>query len=141
MTSARLVGKRVIPFVLAVVFIVASAYKILQPGAFAEQIYNYRLLSPQLINPIAITLPWIQLLCGLALLFSRTRWTASLWVLFMLVVFQGAVASALARGLNISCGCFRAGGESATWWTFGRDTLFVALAILNLWIQRAGARR
>ena len=57
-------------------------------------------------NTLAITLPWIELLAALALLVGyRTRAgaiiTASLMGLFVFVV-----AAALARGLDIECGCF-----------------------------------
>src|SRR5689334_20005614 len=91
--------------VLALIFVGASFYKIQSPGAFAEQIYNYKLLSPWAINPLAIFLPWLQLLCGISLLFNRFKEGAIFWVALMIAVFQVAVASALMRGLNISCGC------------------------------------
>jgi hypothetical protein len=112
---------------LGTIFVVASFYKILSPGAFAHQIYNYHLLPPMLINPVAMTLPWLQLFCGIALIFNRWPKGASLWILLMMAVFQVALASALIRGLDISCGCFKSGGAKATWLTFARDfCVFVA---------------
>lgn len=117
---------------LGLMFIVASYYKIMSPGAFAHQIYNYKLLPAWLINPLAITLPPLQLFCGLALLFNKGTKGASLLITAMLFAFQVAVASALVRGLNISCGCFKSGGEAATWWTFGRDFLLFAAAVFQL---------
>jgi len=117
--------------VLGCIFIYASFYKIESPGAFAHQIYNYKLLPPWAINPLAITLPWLQLFCGVALLFGWAKKAASFWILLMILVFQGAVASALIRGLNISCGCFKSGGAPATWTTFGRDSLLLLLAAGN----------
>lgn len=116
---------------LGVLFIYASVYKIISPGAFAHQIYNYKILPPGAINPIAITLPWLQLFCGLCLILNRMAAGASFCILAMLIVFQAALASALVRGLNISCGCFKTGGSPATWWTFGRDFLLLGLASLN----------
>ncbi len=126
---------------LGILFIAASYYKIVSPGAFAHQIYNYKILPPWTINPLAILLPWVQLLCGVALLTNTFTKGASVLIVMMLAVFQIALASALLRGLNISCGCFKSGGSAATWWTFARDTGLLALAILNLGIQKRGIKR
>lgn len=115
---------------IGLLFIAASYYKIVSPGAFAHQIYNYKVLPPWAINPLAITLPWLQLFCGIALVVGRWTQGASLLILLMLLAFQGAVASALIRGLNISCGCFKSGGAAATWWTFARDLLLLAVAFI-----------
>ena len=117
---------------LGLLFVAASYYKLMSPGAFAHQIYNYKILPLRMINPIAITLPWLQLSCGLALIFNRGTRGASLLLVLMLFVFQVAVASALLRGLNISCGCFRAGGGAATWWSFARDFCLLILSLLQL---------
>jgi hypothetical protein len=112
------------------VFIYASYYKILSPGAFAHQIYNYKLLPLWAINPLALVLPWFQLLCGLMLIFNRLTIGASLGIVFMMAAFQAGMASALIRGLNISCGCFKSGGSPATWATFARDSLLLLLAVV-----------
>ncbi len=117
---------------LAILFVGASYYKIMSPGAFAHQIYNYKILPFALINPLAIVLPWLQFFCGLALLSNHGVKGASLLLVLMLLTFQIALASALLRGLNISCGCFKSGGDAATWWSFGRDFIFLALAGLQL---------
>ena len=81
----------------------------------------------------AIVLPWLQLLSGIALISARFVKGSSLWIFVMLLAFQIAVASALFRGLNISCGCFKSGGDPATWWTFARDTLLLVAAAIQLW--------
>jgi uncharacterized membrane protein YphA (DoxX/SURF4 family) len=122
---------------LGLLFVAASYYKLLSPGAFAHQIYNYKILPPWAVNPLAITLPWVQLFCGLALIFNKFRCGASLLIVLMLFAFQAAVASALIRGLNISCGCFKSGGSPATWLTFSRDLLLLVAGI----VQMLDARR
>jgi uncharacterized membrane protein YphA (DoxX/SURF4 family) len=126
-------GWLILRIALGALFVYASYYKIMSPGAFAHEIYNYKILPPWAINPIAITLPWLQLFCGLALIAGRAVLGASFWIAAMLTVFQIAVASALIRGLNISCGCFESGGDKATWLTFSRDLLLLAAAGLQLW--------
>lgn len=119
--------------VLSVIFIGASFYKIKSPVEFAHQIYNYHLSPPWLINPVANILPWFQLFCGLGLLWKPLAKGASCGIVGMMLIFQLALASALFRGLNISCGCFNAGATPATILTFGRDFLFLVLAVLVAW--------
>src|SRR5690348_14369192 len=88
---------------LGALFVAASYYKIMSPGAFAHEIYNYKILPFALINPLAIVLPWVQFFCGVALIVNRGVRGASFLTVLMLLTFQVAVASALIRGLNISC--------------------------------------
>jgi uncharacterized membrane protein YphA (DoxX/SURF4 family) len=114
-------------------FIYASYYKILSPGAFAHQIYNYKILPPWAINPIALTLPWLQLFSGVALILNRGARAASFIISSMLFVFQVAMVSALVRKLNISCGCFKSGGSPATWWTFARDFSLFFFSLVLAW--------
>jgi len=118
--------------ILGLLFIGASLYKIKSPASFAHEIYNYHILPPWAVNPMAIVLPWIQLFAGLALLTNRLKNGAVLLLFAMMIVFQVAVGSALLRGLNISCGCFKSGGNPATWLTFGRDFLIFAGCALLL---------
>lgn len=124
---------------VGVIFCYAAFYKIVQPGAFAQQIYNYRLLPWWAVNPLAITLPWLQMFCGLLLIFNRWADGAGALVVLMMIVFQAALASALIRGLNVSCGCFKSGGSPATWMTFGRDFAIFLLALAS-WLRTLGAR-
>ena len=117
---------------LGALFIGASLYKIATPGAFAHQIHNFQILPDWAVNPTAIVLPWVQFFCGLSLILNRLSRGGSLIIVVMMAVFQVAVGSALARGLNISCGCFHAGGAAATWRSFARDSLIFIAALIQL---------
>jgi len=64
------------------------------------------MLPELLVALMAAVLPWLELLCGLALLLNRWTPGASLLIVLMNAVFIVAIASAMARGLDISCGCF-----------------------------------
>lgn len=118
---------RILQIVAGLIFVVASAYKIMTPGAFAHQIYNFKILPVWVINPAALVVPWLQLLCGLCLIFNRFALGASFIIALLMLSFQIALASALLRGLNIACGCFKSGGSPATWWTFARDFIILTL--------------
>ncbi len=92
--------------ILAAVFIYAGGVKILDPRGFAVNIDNYQILPYILVVLMAIILPWVEVLAGLALLIGK--WLRGSALIFMVLnaIFIIAIASALARGLNIDCGCF-----------------------------------
>jgi len=91
--------------VLGGVFVVASIDKIADPAAFAASIGNYRLVSNEIGLVAATVLPWLELFCGLALVSGIATKGSALLTFIMLILFTAGVASALARGLDISCGC------------------------------------
>lgn len=118
--------------VVGITFIYASYYKIIEPGDFAKSIWYYHLTPGSLINLIAIILPWVEFLCGLALIFG-VGYRGALWlVTVMTVVFVLAIASAIARGLDLDCGCFKAAksSSSSTW-----QSLLFDLGLLILLVQ------
>ena len=117
-------------WVLGIVFIYASYDKILNPAQFAEAIFNYQILPDNFINICALTLPWLELLLGLCLIFGIFMPGAVLLVNLLLIVFMGALLFNLYRGLDISCGCFSTeSGESvADLWTVSRDGAFMLLS-------------
>jgi uncharacterized membrane protein YphA (DoxX/SURF4 family) len=95
-----------IRIILGGVFLYSSIAKIADPGAFADIVTNYRLLPPQLVWATAVIFPWVEVVCGLALLFGRLERGAALLVSAMMVVFIAVILYNGYRGLNIACGCF-----------------------------------
>lgn len=91
---------------LGALFIVISIEKIADTAAFANSIANYKILSPFLASLVATVLPWVELLCGLCILFGILTRGSSFLMALMLFVFTVAVLTALLRGMDISCGCF-----------------------------------
>jgi putative oxidoreductase len=101
-----------IRLVLGIVFIYAAVHKIAHPADFAQDIYNYRMLPPGFINFMALTLPWLEIICGVLIVAGVFTRGSALLIGFMLLVFVIAISFALLRGLDISCGCFSSGGEN-----------------------------
>ncbi len=97
---------RVLRILLGALFLFASAGKIADPAAFAAIITNYQLLPPKLVLATAVVLPWIEAVCGLALVFGRYKNGAAALVCLMMVVFTGLILYNGYRGLNVACGCF-----------------------------------
>lgn len=115
------VGLRILTAVLAIglgaVFVYASLEKIVHPDAFARIVYHYRLVGPNAsmgplpANIVAVTLPWVEMVAGIALISGIWRREASGLVALLLVAFLGAVGWALLHGIDIeNCGCFTVTG-------------------------------
>jgi uncharacterized membrane protein YphA (DoxX/SURF4 family) len=92
--------------IVGFVFIYTGILKISDPAGFSDAINNYDLLPLSFVNFFAITLPWIELVAGLFLLFGISVKESSFIISVMLVVFILAIIISLGRGLNIDCGCF-----------------------------------
>ena len=91
---------------LGLFFVVAALPKIADPPSFAHMVYNYRLLPGPLVNLASLTMPWAELLMGVALICGIWRRTAATLVGALLVVFIVAISINLLRGNAIDCGCF-----------------------------------
>ena len=95
----------------AAIFIFAGIGKILDPTKFVVDIDNYRMLPYILVTIVAVALPWLEVLCGLFLIFGKWQKSAALILLILSFIFFIAIGSALIRGLDISCGCFTVSEE------------------------------
>lgn len=99
--------------VLAGVFLAAAAPKIHDPAAFAAAIANYQAFPDASVNLIATVVPALELLGALALL-TPWRRGGALLLASLLLGFTVLLAVSLARGLDLSCGCFGAADEANT---------------------------
>jgi putative oxidoreductase len=102
--------------VVAVTFLLAAVPKLLDPLSFAKAMVNYRLVLPVIgqgyVYAVAVFLPPLEAVGGLALLFNRWRRAGSLVCGALLILFIVLISQALIRGLNIDCGCFGTGAVS-----------------------------
>jgi uncharacterized membrane protein YphA (DoxX/SURF4 family) len=116
------------------VFVLASLYKIQEPYAFALNIATYRILPLHLVNLLAIVLPWLELIAGVFLIVGLWTRESALLILGMMAMFVTALAIALARGYEMSCGCFasRDAAEEIGIGTLLRDVFWIALAAYAL---------
>jgi len=117
--------------VLGFAFLVASVDKLASPELFARSIINYKILPHDPAMVIATILPWAEMLCSLCLIFGLATRGGSLLMGAMLFVFTVAVLSALARGLDITCGCFTqdpAAGKVG-WMKLGENTLLLLVSV------------
>ena len=99
---------RLAAWLLAAAFLAAAWPKIADPPGFAEAIHPYGLVPEGYLAPMALVLPWLEALIGLALLSGLARRSAALLASLLLLVFMGALAINLWRGHPVDCGCFGA---------------------------------
>lgn len=92
---------------LAGVFLAAAAPKLADPVAFAAAIANYQAFPDASVNLIATLVPALELVGALALL-TPWRRGGALLLAGLLLGFTALLAVSLARGLDLSCGCFGA---------------------------------
>jgi len=126
---------------LAALFAYAGVIKLIDTRNFSTEIANYHLLSA-LAPWLAVTLPAIEVALAIALVIAPVRWrrAASLAIAMLLAVFTIAVAQALARHINISCGCFGSASSPLTTLTLLRDLGLLLAAIVLMALTRRGAR-
>lgn len=93
---------------LGLTFLAAAWPKLMDPPGFAKAIWAYQLVPATLLNPMALVLPWLELVCALALLAGVWVRAATLWVGALLLAFCLALAVNLARHHPVDCGCFGA---------------------------------
>lgn len=116
---------------LGALFVVAGILKLRDASAFATDIANYQLF-PQMAALVAAILPWTEIVAGVVLLVhpvASWRRAAALCIAAMMVVFTAAAGTAVARGLDVSCGCFGSESSPLTAWTLVRDVLLLAVAV------------
>lgn len=126
-------GIAIVRICLGAVFLYAGMLKIVDTTAFAGSIAAYRLF-PYFFNfLVAAILPWLEVICGVVLVTGwRTR-PAAFLILLLNLFFTAALLSALVRGLEIDCGCFRPGAADPPLMAIGRDLIFMAMAGLVIW--------
>lgn len=114
------------------VFVYAGALKAWDPAAFVMDVRSFELLHDPWAAWLAMSLPWLEIFAGLAVITGVLRAGGLLVLNTSLLAFLAAILSAWARGLDIQCGCFGGGAGTSDYIELVvRD---VALLALGLWL-------
>ena len=135
-TSSRAPRLYVAPALGAVVgfvFIYAGLLKAWDPVKFAADISNFRILPWGLGVRLAFYLPWVEIICGVALLIGWMRAGAIAILTALTVVFIGATISAQARGIDLECGCFGAASKNLSFTSHMAILIGLLAALVLLW--------
>lgn len=113
-------------------FIFASWFKIQNPHEFAMLVAQYQFLPSWSVNLFGLVMPQLELLTGLAIIFTPWNREASALLLAMFAAFIVALAQAVIRDLGITCGCFEIEGavdKQEAWISLVRDLILLAPTI------------
>ena len=119
-------------WILGLTFIYASFHKIISPADFAKIVYGYSLFPESLINLIAIMIPFLELIAGLALIIGFYPRSAAIIINGLLLAFIVVLSINLVRGHQFDCGCFSAGQNgysSSPKVTLIRDIVYLAFGL------------
>ncbi|MBN2724645.1 MAG: DoxX family membrane protein [Deltaproteobacteria bacterium] len=104
----------IIRIITGVTFIIAAWPKILGPDDFAWSISMYKMLDFKYINFMAVTLPWLEMFCGVAIIAGLRTRAVSFLLCGMLMMFIIALTYALVNHIEMpGCGCFSQAGAKA----------------------------
>lgn len=128
-SSMIFIGLRVF---LGAVFVYASYDKILHPQQFSLAVFQYQLLPDELVNLVALALPWLELLIGVLLIVGVWMPGAALTAFSLLCAFIIALVINGIRGLDVHCGCFstEATAGPAGVATILRDVAFLLISLV-----------
>jgi putative oxidoreductase len=98
--------KMISRLLISLVFLVAGALKLSDPLAFADGIAAFHIFPGWSINPLAMGVPYFEIFTGAGILCGRTRSAAALAACGLSACFVVLYATALARGLDVTCACF-----------------------------------
>jgi uncharacterized membrane protein YphA (DoxX/SURF4 family) len=119
-------------WVLGTVFIYAGLTKLIEPQIFATLIDAYGIVPEIMLIPVAVLLPFFEVIAGIGILFDiKGSLTA---ILGLLILFLFILGYGMAMGLDVDCGCFSPGDPEAKAFhglrqAFYRD-LFMVLQVL-----------
>ena len=125
---------------LAAIFIYAAVQKIGKPLAFADEIHNYGVVdygAPLYI--MAVVLPWVELLCGLALVTGVAVRGSALILLGLNAMFLAVIAKKTASYLSdgtpfmkvyFDCGC--GFGATYAWKKLLEDAAYLIMSLALL---------
>jgi putative oxidoreductase len=133
--SSRSILWRIVALIVGGIFIYAGAIKAIDPLRFALDIDNYKMLPWAIGVRLAFYLPWLELVCGVALIL-RFFYRGGLFILTALTfIFIAASIIAKVRGLDITCGCF---GHASKNWSFTAHLALdfaILIGLIALWIS------
>ena len=122
---------------LGAMFIYSAWSKLQDPRVFQTMVDNYRLLPACMTALFSVTMSMAELLVGAMFLFTKWTREAAFATVVMLAMFLVALAQALIRDLDISCGCF---GDAEHGASVGMAGLLgeVLLGMPTCWRMRKG---
>lgn len=111
--------------------IVAGALKAGHAPDLAAAIAGFRILPANITAPLALVLPYFEILLGAYLVAGLFTRAAGVVAAVQFLLYAGAIASAVVRHIPANCGCFGpADAATADWPHVLFDLILAALAAI-----------
>lgn len=136
MKAINLWSYRLLRIILGGIFIYSGAVKLMDVKGFARMISLYDLVPEQFLAPVAITLPAVELLAGIGILFEIPGALSAIFA--MLIMFCTILWYGILQNLDIDCGCFSTEelkGQNSLRQALYRDFIMIA-ACCYLYLYR-----
>jgi uncharacterized membrane protein YphA (DoxX/SURF4 family) len=121
-------GVLIVRLLVGGLLILAGALKVGHPSDLAATIAGFRLLPPAVVGPLALALPYVELVFGAYLVTGLLTRIVATIVALQFLLYAGAIASAVLRGIPANCGCFGPNDASVADWPHVAFDLVLASA-------------
>lgn len=115
--------------VLSMVFFFSGITKFMDPSQFVLETYYYRILPIGTLHILCAVLIMLELLVAFSIWVPRFRAASAFIISALMLMFIVFIGSAMARGLDISCGCFGAHSQQVGWSKIGENTVLLLCSL------------
>jgi putative oxidoreductase len=123
--------------ILGVIFLTSAFGKLVNIERYSvDAIYEFGILPMILARPFGLVMPFLELLCGLGLVFGVLTRLSALGISLMSLSFFIAKTIVLFQGRNIDCGCFGAIVDTLASVTIYMDLPLMFMALTVLWANQ-----
>jgi uncharacterized membrane protein YphA (DoxX/SURF4 family) len=129
----------IVRVLLGGLLLIAGILKIGHPTALAANIAGFRLLPAAVVGPLALALPYLELLLGIYLIAGLFTRLAAVLAVLQFGLYGGAIASAVVRHISANCGCFGPSDSAVADWPHVALDLGLAAASLFVAWRAPGA--
>lgn len=133
--------RRLLALLFGGMFVYAGVLKLKSPLLFQQSIRSFEMIGDPWTALLALSLPWLEIFAGLAVIIGIFRQGGLLLLNLSLLMFFVALGSAWYRGLNIDCGCFGSSDKTPDYtWLFIRDALLLTHGLVLMWLEHRRQR-
>jgi uncharacterized membrane protein YphA (DoxX/SURF4 family) len=118
----------IIRVLLGGLLLVTGALKVGHPADLAASIAGFRLLPAAVVGPLALALPYLELVLGAYLVAGLFTRAVALIAAVQFLCYAGAIASAVVRHIAANCGCFGPNDSTVADWPHVAFDLMLAVA-------------
>lgn len=106
----------ILRILLGGLLLAAGGLKAGHAPSLAANIAAFRLLPAAIVGPVALALPYLELLLGAYLIAGLFTRVAATIATLQFVIYATAIASAVVRRIPAGCGCFGPGDTATADW-------------------------